>query len=87
MIQTIIPIPMPMPVHSSGNDDPRIILATISAIFILCLLMWIGGWVYRKLTDGDDNIAEFIGKCCTFTVLFIIIISLVAGFVLSLLMA
>ena len=76
-----------MPMHSSDNIDPRITLAVILAVFIVSLLIWIGGWLYRKFTDGDDNVAEFIGKCCTFTTLFIIVSSLVAGFVLSLLMA
>jgi len=78
MVQTIIPMPMPMPVsHSSGNDDPRVIIATISAIFIFSVLLWIVGWIYKKVTDGDDNLVELFGECATIILICLFIIALI----------
>lgn len=80
-------MPMPMPVsmpvsHSSGNDDPRVIIATISAIFIFCVLLWLVGWIYKKVTDGDDNFAKFFGKCVTIILICLFIIALITGLIL-----
>ena len=76
-------MPMPMPVsHSSGNDDPRVIIATISALFIFSVLLWLVGWIYKKFTDGDDNFAEFFGRCATIILICFFIIALIIGLIL-----
>lgn len=76
-------MPMPMPVsHSSGNDDPRVIIAFISAIFIFSVLLWIGGWIYKKATGDDDNFAELFGKMVTIGLICFFIIALITGLIL-----
>lgn len=78
MVQIIIPMPMPV----SGNDDPRVIIATISATFIFSVLLWLVGWIYKKVTYGDDNFAEFCGKCVTIIMSCLFIIALITGLIL-----
>lgn len=78
-------MPMPMPIsHSSGNDDPRVVIAAVSAIFIFSVLLWIGGWIYKKATDGDDNFAEFFGKMVTIIMICLFAIALIAFFIYKL---
>lgn len=64
MIQNIIiPMPTPMPIsHSGGGDDPRIITAVMLSMLIFFALLWLGGYVCRKATNSEDNLAEAFGK-------------------------